>query len=58
MSLEARVRMKHSIKAWSLWLENHPHVQQWGWFVLLWCVGLMSVMLIAYPIKFLVKLAS
>ncbi len=58
MSLEARVHMNLSIKSVSLWLCKHPHLQQWGWFVLLWCVGLMSVMLIAYPIKFLVKLAS
>lgn len=39
-------------------LQTHPKLRQWGWFVALWCGGLLSAMAIALPIKILVKLAS
>lgn len=58
MCLEVKVHMNLFIKPLEQWFAKHPHLRQWGWFVLLWSGGLMSVMLIAYPIKFLVKLAS
>jgi hypothetical protein len=39
-------------------LETHPKTSQWTWFVLLWCVGLLSAIAIAFPIKMLIKIAS
>lgn len=38
------------------WLDMHPKAKQWGWFIILWCVGLFSVMAIAYPIKLIIKM--
>jgi len=40
------------------WLNKHPSVKQWLWFVGLWCFGLLSVFLITYPIKFLMRSLS
>lgn len=31
--------------------------RQWLWFIFLWCMGLIAVIAIAYPIKLLIKLA-
>jgi len=40
------------------WLDAHPSAKQWLWFVALWFAGLGSVLAIAYPLKFLIKLAG
>ncbi|WP_157010381.1 hypothetical protein [Legionella fallonii] len=39
-------------------LQTHPKTRQWLWFIFLWCVGLLSAMAIAFPVKVLIKLAS
>lgn len=39
-------------------LETHQKTRHWIWFVSLWCVGLLSAVIIALPIKILIKLAS
>ena len=42
----------------SHFLQLHPKISHWVWFVFLWCVGLLSAVVIALPIKALIKLAS
>ncbi len=37
------------------WLNKHPKTKQWAWFIALWCVGLLTVMAAAYPIKWIIK---
>lgn len=37
------------------WLNKRPSLKQWLWFILLWCLGLVAVILIAFPIKVLIK---
>lgn len=39
------------------WFERHPKLRQWAWFAGLWCAGLLAVTCIAYPLKYLAKLA-
>lgn len=39
-------------------LQTHPKISHWVWFVFLWCVGLLSALMIAAPIKLLIKIAS
>jgi hypothetical protein len=36
------------------WLNKNPKMKQWGWFVLLWCTGLLIVIIGTYPIKWLI----
>jgi hypothetical protein len=36
----------------------YPRLTQWLWFVGLWCFGLLVVLIIAYPIKLLIKFIS
>lgn len=47
--------MNICIKIVHQWLNQHPKVKQWAWFVALWLGGLMTVMAMAYPIKWLMK---
>lgn len=42
----------------ALYIEESPKLKQWLWFVALWLSGLCSALLLSYPIKLLVKLAS
>jgi uncharacterized membrane protein len=37
------------------WFNANPKAKQWGWFVALWLGGLISVMAMAYPIKWLIR---
>lgn len=37
------------------WLNRHPKAKQWLWFVILWVGGLTTVLVIAYPIKWVIK---
>lgn len=37
------------------WVDAHPRLKQWLWFVVLWCAGLASVLVMAYPIKWVIK---
>lgn len=39
-------------------LRAHPKTSYWLWFIFLWCVGLLSAIAIAFPVKILIKLAS
>jgi hypothetical protein len=39
----------------SAWLSRHPKVKQWGWFILLWWGGLLTVSALTYPLKLLIK---
>jgi hypothetical protein len=41
-----------------IWLQDHPKSNQWLWFVGLWLAGLVTVTVLTYPIKLLIKLAS
>ncbi len=47
--------MNTCIKPVQNWLNKHPKVKQWAWFVALWLGGLISVMAVAYPIKWIIK---
>lgn len=37
------------------WLEDHPKARQWLWFVGLWLAGLVTVIILTYPLKLLIK---
>ena len=37
------------------WLSAHPKAREWLWFVVLWCGGLLTVLAMAYPIKWIIK---
>lgn len=37
------------------WLQRHPAASQWLWFAALWLGGLCAAMLLAYPIKLLIR---
>ena len=37
------------------YIDAHPRIKQWGWFIILWFGGLLTAMCLAYPIKFLIK---
>jgi hypothetical protein len=37
------------------WLNRHPKLQQWLWFIGLWFAGLFTVMALAYPIKLAIR---
>ena len=47
--------MSTTIKAFEHWLDAHPKVKEWAWFVALWCAGLATAMALSYPIKWLIK---
>lgn len=47
--------MNTCIKSVRYWLDEHPKTKQWAWFVGLWLGGLMAVMAVAYPIKWIIK---
>jgi hypothetical protein len=38
-----------------VWIKEREKARQWCWFLLLWLVGLATVMALAYPIKWLMK---
>ena len=39
-------------------LQTHPKISHCVWFIFLWCIGLLSAIAIAFPVKVLIKLAS
>jgi len=42
-----------------LWLRARPQrLQQWLWFVLLWLAGLLAVTVLAWPLRWLVRVSS
>ncbi len=45
--------IKERIKIW--FSKQKPKTQQWIWFVLLWIGGLLTVTILTYPIRFLIK---
>lgn len=47
--------MNTCIKPAQRWLDEHPKVKEWLWFATLWCAGLITVLVMAYPIKWLMK---
>jgi len=47
--------MNRCIKHIQTWFEQHPKTKQWAWFFVLWLGGLLTVMLLSYPIKLLIK---
>ncbi len=51
---EKRV-MNICIKQLLHWLNRHEKLKQWGWFVALWLAGLLTVTMISYPIRWVVK---
>lgn len=38
------------------WLDQHVTIKQWLWFVALWFGGLLTVTVLTYPLKLLMKL--
>ena len=50
--------MNRSIKRVKDYLQDHPKVKQWLWFIVLWMGGLCAVVIGTYPIKMLIDLAS
>lgn len=34
---------------------RHPKLSQWLWFAGLWCAGVATVSILAYPLKLLMK---
>lgn len=36
-------------------LAEHPKLQQWLWFIVLWCGGLATVLVLTYPLRLLIK---
>lgn len=47
--------MKIFINKLKLYLKNHQKLQEWLWFIFLWLVGLVLVVIMTYPIKFIIK---
>jgi hypothetical protein len=47
--------MNTCIKPVQHWLDKHPKIKEWLWFVTLWFAGLFTVLTMAYPIKWLMK---
>lgn len=45
--------MNQCINQAGRWLNNHPKLRQWAWFVALWCGGLAAVITASYLIKFM-----
>lgn len=41
--------------SFSAWRMRHPKLTQWMWFAGLWCAGLATVSILAYPLKLLMK---
>lgn len=39
----------------NLWLEKHPKTAQWLWFIILWAGGLLTITILTYPLKLLIK---
>lgn len=39
-------------------LQKSPKLKAWVWFVLLWLGGLATVIVLSYPLKLLIRLAS
>lgn len=37
------------------WVNARPKLKQWLWFIGLWCMGLLAVSAMAYPIKMLIR---
>ncbi len=33
------------------WLDSHPKVKSWGWFIGLWCLSLMTFSAATFMIK-------
>lgn len=48
----AKPLMKQCIKNW---FQKHPKAREWAWFAGLWCLGLGAVLIMAYPIKLVIK---
>jgi uncharacterized protein involved in cysteine biosynthesis len=48
--------MKQLITKLQAWLNAHPQWQKWLWFIGLWCAGLLSVSLLAYLLRWVVRL--
>lgn len=49
------ISIKYSVKAW---LASRPKIKQWLWFVILWFSGLLTIMLLTYPIKLLINIVK
>jgi hypothetical protein len=47
--------MNTSINAVKTWLNHRPKARQWAWFAVLWLAGLLTVLAVAYPIKWIIK---
>ena len=47
--------MNTCIKSVQTWFDQRPKLKQWAWFLILWLGGLMAVMAMAYPIKWLIE---
>ncbi len=55
MFLEVKLPMKKYIDKIDWWLKNHPKLKQYLWFIGLWFLGLITVSVLTYPIKLLIR---
>lgn len=55
MSFEVKLAMNQCIKSVGSWINSRPKLQEWLWFIGLWLGGMISFLLMAYPIKLLIK---
>ena len=39
------------------YINSHPKAKEWSWFIILWFGGLSAALMLAYPIKFIIKSA-
>jgi len=54
----AKQPMKKCMNKLKTILTKNKEIRQWMWFVALWFVGLIAVVILTYPFKMLIKLAS
>jgi hypothetical protein len=55
MFLEARLVMKQCINRIESIINKHPKLKKYLWFIGLWLFGLISVSVLTYPLKLLMK---
>lgn len=47
--------MKQCIKSILIWFNSHPKIKEWTWFILLGVGGMLAFLIVAYPIKLLIR---
>lgn len=55
MYSEVKLVMKQCIKKITYEINKYPKLKQYLWFVGLWLFGLVTVSILTYPLKLLIK---